>query len=201
MNRKQFRGLTLVELFITMAVFLMLGSTMFMMMVKSKKIFQASTTRSASRQEIQTALWKMARELRGSAKDYVTVGASPAQAFSFLSAENSSGIFMTGDNGSAVWQKYIIYYIPAGTSKLLRKEVYKDFTTTAAAPLSTTELSSYLNGKGTMISAAAKKLSLSILDTPNTVKLAFGTYAKNRQGNVDQQTGEITVYLYNNTAR
>lgn len=202
MRKGKPEGFTLIELLITLALFIMLGSIMFMMVVKSKKYFQSSVTRSASRQGIQTALMKIARELRGSHRDFVTSGTSAGlQAFSFISAEDNKGSLITDNYGCVLWQKYVIYYIPAGTSKLLRKEVYRDFIAKPAAPLSASELASYLDGKGLSLSAAAKSITLTMLGEPNAVKLRLDTQTMNQHGKVDTQAGEITIFIYNNKVR
>jgi hypothetical protein len=202
MIEKKRRGLTLAELIISMVVLIILGGIIFLMVIRSKVYFQSSAARSASRQEIQVAMMKMSRELRGSNRDLVTTGTPTGlQAFSFVSAEDRNGMFVTDSYGFVQWQKYVIYYIPAGTRNLLRKEIYRDFSTTAAAPLSASALMSYLDGKGFGISASAKSISLTMLDEPNAVKLRLDTEQTNTHGKIDRQSAEITVVINNNKAR
>lgn len=198
MKKEKRKGMTLAELIIGMAVLILLGGIIFLMVIRSKVYFQSSAARTASRQEIQVAVMKISRELRGSNRDLVTTG---NQSFSFVSAEDRNGLFVTDNYGCVQWQKYVIYYIPAGTKNLLRKEIYQDFSTTAAAPLTASALASYLDGKGFTISAAAKSLSLTMLDEANAVKLRLDTEQTNTHGKIDRQSAEITVVINNNKAR
>ncbi|MDQ7826187.1 MAG: hypothetical protein RDV48_25515 [Candidatus Eremiobacteraeota bacterium] len=195
------RGLTLVELLITFVMLLFLVGVMTLMTVRSKTVFQGAAAHSAARQDLQTVLMKIAQEVKSTHKALITDGSAIGKgAFSFMAATDSNGRFITAAGGSLVWQKYVIYYIPAGTTTLLRREVYRDFTDPATnIPLTASELATLCNGTGTTVMKTAQKVSLTP-DSNATMSAAIlhlQTETVNQHGKRDTQSADLTVLLYN----
>lgn len=198
---KNLKGFTLIEALVTSAVILMLSSIVVFMVIKGKMIWQSSITRTASRQELQVASWKIANELQSGNAAYITDGSTGGlKAFSFISAYDINGNFVTSSSGTPVWQKFVIYYVPTGTKKLLRKEVYKDFVASPdlLRPLTISELTAYCTGDGKLISPSVTALSLVPQSEKKSAVLTVETEAVNRQGKTDMQSRSMTVYVYNN---
>lgn len=198
---KDKKGFTLIETLVTSAVVLMLSSIVVFMVIKGKMIWQSSAARTASRQELQVASWKIAQEIQSSNIGYVTDGSTGnLKAFSFISAYDKNGSFATGSSGAPVWQKYVIYYVPQGTKKLLYKEVYKDFIASPdlLRPLTISELTAYCTGDGKLISPSVTTISLVPQPEKKSAVLTLETEIVNKQGKTDKQSRSMTIYLYNN---
>jgi len=87
----------------------------------------------------------------------------------------------------------VIYYIPTGSSKLLRKEVYGNFTT----PLTLAQLQSYCNGDGKLLSKSITSLIITPNTTNNSAQLTLAVQNKNLQGKIDQQSVSMTITMRN----
>ncbi|MBI2251926.1 MAG: hypothetical protein HYU63_04140 [Armatimonadetes bacterium] len=186
--------MTLIELLSSMIILTIFANALFWILVSAKKNWQESETRLTNLQNLQIASWKMALDLRDSRIATLTdnTGGSPA-AFSFLSAYNISGSFITDGDGNPTWQKYIIYYIPSGTTKLLRKEVYGSFT----SALTISALIAYCDGQGSIISAFMTSLLITPDLSSKSVALSLSAQNTNNQGKIDQQTLNTTIYMRN----
>lgn len=200
MKKKQWsRGFTLIEILVTLAIVLMLGGILVFMVIRGKMIWQSSVTRSASRQDIQVLSLKIVHELKSSDVGLITDGSSGTpKAFSFVSAYDKNCSFVTNDSGTPVWQKFVIYYIKSGTSNLLRKEVAiapADLAT--LKPLTLSQLSGYLDGKGITVSPSVTSITLTPDAVNNSAVLNVATEAKNRNGKTDRQSRQLTVSIYN----
>jgi type II secretory pathway component PulJ len=187
--------MTLIELIVSILILAFLGGAILWMLVTVKRIYQASTMRGAARQRIQVIVWNMQEDLKDSNFGTLTAtaaGASPA-AFSVLSAFDANNAFKTDTTGAPVWQKYIIYYVPAGTTRLYRREVYGTFT----SALTLTQLLTYCNGQGKMLSDSVSSLSLVSNSSSRNATLSLTLQGRNNHGKTDVQSRQVTL-LFNN---
>lgn len=189
------RGMTLIELTVTMLIFALIGASILWMFVTVKRIYQASIHRGAARQQIQVMVWEIQEDLKDSSFGTMTVtapGTSPS-AFSVLSAYDVNRTFVTDLMSVPVWQKCIIYYKPGGTTKLIRREVFGTFT----AALTNAQLLSYCDGQGRQLSNSVSSLNL-VTDAVNRcATLSVTLQSTNNHGKVDVQSRQVTV-LFNN---
>jgi len=193
-KRIRSRGLTLIELLTTMSILLIIMGAVYSMLYAGVIMWQSSVTRTSNRQDIHISFRKFELELRNSDASFITDGTSgEPYAFSFLSAYNQSGNFTTDASGRPVWQKYVIYYIPAGTKKLLRKEVYGSFT----APLSASQLATYLDGEGKLISSSVKSMKIIPNTSNNSAIVSLTVNNDSKHGKRDEQNLNLTVSLRN----
>lgn len=219
------KGMTLIEMLIACFCVLFLVDILFFMFFSGNAIWQASITRTADTQELQVADLKIGAELMQSDLNTVTNNTSGSPSgFSFLSAVNSSGYFVTDITGAPVWQKYVIYCIPSGTTNLVRNEVSLSSLFPLGVPvtiplLSALQVSSYCSSRGTIISSAVTSLALqpdyntflsvnlssglgvsagvNIAASTQAVNLALNLQRKNQRGKLDQQSRTITIYMRN----
>jgi prepilin-type N-terminal cleavage/methylation domain-containing protein len=205
MNRMNIKhnntGMTLIEVLIAAVIFLLVSAIMSTMIIKSKTMWQSSSTRASARQELQLISWRVSEDLQGSNVSYVTDGSSGnLSAFSILSAYDKNGNFITNDEGSASWQKYIIYYVKPGTNRLLRKEVFMDFKNNPSLirPLTIQELSGYMDGTGNLQSPSITLLKLSVNPGNNSASFSCNSSATSQHGTQDQQSVLTTINVYNN---
>jgi len=129
--------MSLVEMIIVMVIIMFMASALLWMLVAGKKIHQSSVTRGGNRQDMQVITSRIADELKDSNVNSIsTLIITPAtppnlprvRAISFLSAyplandPSKDRTLRTDPDGVPLWQKYVIYYIPINTTRLLRKE-------------------------------------------------------------------------------
>jgi len=185
------RGGSLIELLVLLFVLTIMLGTLFWMLLVGKTIWQTAATGSSNRQSLQVALGRIENELRDSRMALVTNNTTITPVgFSFLSAFNNQGKFVTDSAGYPVWQKYVIYYIPTGTGKLLRKEVYGTFST-ALTPV---QLSGYCDGQGIQMAAGVTAMSLGAATAPNALLCSITVESINRQGKTDRQTMSRVIF-------
>jgi Tfp pilus assembly protein PilV len=98
-------------------------------------------------------VWKICRELKETeGAGFTNNTGSALCAFSYLSARDRLNVFRLEPNSlRCLWQKYVIYYIPAGKDNLLRKEVYLSTPATESRRLTSMELASYCDGSGVVV--------------------------------------------------
>ena len=143
---------------------------------------------------MHVALRKLESEMMNSDAATITnLTGSSTPAVSFLSAYDQNNNFITDSKGNPVWQKYVIYYKPNGTNKLLRKEVYGSFT----GPLSTSALNSYLDGKGYLISGQVTSFIVTQNTGNNSASIAISVQDTNKHGRSDIQNIGMQVSLRN----
>ena len=187
--------MSLVEMLITLFILTLLSGVLFWMLLAVKSGYQASTARAGGRQDLDLVLARISMEMMDSNTDTVTnnsSGLSPG--LSFLSAYNRQGAFVTNPaDGTCVWQKYIIYYIPSGTTTLLKREIYGTFT----VPLTLAQLQSYCNGQGTRVISSVTSLGLSTNAGNDTGVVTVGVRDTSIQGKSDLQTQSITFLFQN----
>jgi len=187
-------GMTLVELLITLVMILILMGTFVWMIVWVKSAYQSSVTHTRLRQELQISFSTMAADMMNSSYSTLTDATSQStKAFSFLSAADLNGVFSTDGNGSPVWKKYVIYYVPGGSRKLLRKEVYGSFT----AALSTTDLNAYCDGKGKHISSSLSQMTCTPDSASKSCVISITLESTNYNGKTDSQSRDLRVFFRN----
>jgi prepilin-type N-terminal cleavage/methylation domain-containing protein len=188
------KGFTLIESLAALVALLMITAALFWILLTGKTIWQASVIRSYDRQELQMSYQKIESELQNSNAATITNNTTGIPvAFSFLSADDNKGVFTVTTSGSPIWQKYVIFYIPNGTKKLMRREVYGAFT----LPLTQAQLTSYCNGSGTLVANTVAGLSIVTDTAANSATIVITTQNKNQLGKADQQTLTSTVYMRN----
>lgn len=189
--RRLIKGVTLVELLIIMFIMVLLTSSIFWMPILGKKTWQASIARAANRQDMHLISAKIQLDLGNSNVYTITTAGS---AFSFLSAFDASGNFTTDASfGAPVWQKCVIYYIPGGTTKLLRREVYGAFT----SAITPAQLTSYCDGQGSTISDSVSALSFIPDLGKSSAALALTLQNVNIHGKIDSQYMQTTIFIRN----
>jgi len=183
--------MTLMELLVTVSILVMIASAMVWMLISAKITFQSSAARSAQRQELQRISRDLVQELGNSSITLLTVtsgGAIPA--FGFLSAYDRNGNFVTDATGAPRWQKYTIYYIPAGTSRLLCKEVYGTFT----QMMTQEQLLSYCTGDGRLLTKSAASMSLAPDTAAGKAIFSLTMRSTSSHGKTDQQSVTMTIH-------
>ncbi|NMA26491.1 MAG: type II secretion system protein [Burkholderiales bacterium] len=194
------RGMTLVELLVTMAVLAILTGLVVVMLVRAKTSWQASTTRAAVRQELQEISWRISREVQASSLTFLTDGgASGLQAFSFVSAVGPEGRFLTDDQGSPAWNQQLVYYLVPGTTRLLRKEIPRNFTANPEQlrALTPAELAAACDGQGRLVSSAVNRLRLTPQTDSQTAVLEVQAQGTSAHGGQERLGRRQTILLYN----
>ena len=187
--------MSLVEMLISLFILSILSVVLFWVLLMVKSGYQASMARAGGRQDLDLSLAGISQEMMDSKIDTVTNNASLIPpALSFLSACNSQGTFVTNQaDGTPVWQKYVIYYIPSGTTTLMRQDIYGSFT----GPLSSAQLQSYCNGQGKRVISSITSLGLTLSPGNRTAVVSLGVKDTSLQGRTDQQAQSITVLFHN----
>jgi len=192
--RSRQKGFTLIESLAAMTALLMITAALFWILLTGKTFWQASVIRSYGRQEIQMSLQKIESELQNSNAGTITNNTSGLPvAFGFLSANDSNGKFIVASDGSPVWQKYVIFYIPNGTQKLVRRDVYGSYK----APLTQSQLIAYCDGTGITIANTIAGLTFGSDTTSNSSVITLTSQNKNQHGKTDRQTLTSTIYMRN----
>ncbi len=194
------RGMTLVEVLVTLAVLAILTSLVVVMLVRTKTTWQASTTRAAARQELQEVSWRISREVQASSLAFLADGGSSGlQAFSFVSAVDPEGRFLTDDQGSPAWNQQVIYYLVPGTTRLLRKEIPRDFTANPGQlrALTPAELAAACDGQGRLLSTGVSLLRLTPQSNSLTAILDVQFQGTSAHGGQERLGRRQTILLYN----
>lgn len=181
--KRRISGVTLIEIVVASSLSLVVLGLIVMLFVPVKLSCITGDSKAEVNMNAYRSLSRMERELRSSSISSVTydLAAMPTvpSALSFLSPFDRYGRFVTDSTGKAVWQSYIIYYIPSGTKKLLRKTVAITPTSTASR-LTLAQLQSRLDGTGDTAAFDASSFRIS-------PKTAYSTY-------VDISIGTELIY-------
>jgi len=189
--------MTLVELLVTMGLLAFFAVGTVTVMSSSKRAWQASVGQAGVRQTLQVVVWRVVNELRNSNATFVTSQAAPP-AFSFPSAVDSKGSFVTSAEGAPRWQKYVVYYVPTGTQRLLRKELFTIPTDPLLDPaLTPAELAAACDGRGTLVAPGVTDLSLVADPDQSTAVLTLALQASNPNGRIDRMARTITIFARN----
>jgi len=171
-------GVTLIEIVVASAISLVVLGLILLLFVPVKLSCITGDSKAEVNMNAFRSLSRMTGELRGSTISSVTYDLSAVptvpSAISFLSPYDRYGRFITDTTGKAVWQSYIIYYIPSGTNRLLRKTVTITPTSTASR-LTLAELKSRLDGTGETAAFDASSFTIS-------PKSAYSTFVDIRIG-------------------
>ena len=186
--------MTLVEMLISMSILTMAGGIVLGMVVSAKKMWQASVSRVAISQDLQVASLRIVQDLRQANAGVITDNTTGTPvAFSFLSAHNGQGTFQTDPSGKPLWQKEVIYYLPTGTKRLLRKEVAGTFS----SALTQAELVGYCDGRGSLCASTVSSLRLVTNGSDHSAALTLACQATNGQGHLDSQGRTVTILMRN----
>ncbi|MHC9544429.1 MAG: hypothetical protein AB9903_33350 [Vulcanimicrobiota bacterium] len=177
--KRRISGVTLIEIVIASSLSLVVLGLIVLLFVPVKLSCMTGDSKAEVNMNAYRSLSRMERELQSSSISSVTydLAAAPTvpSALSFLSPFDRYGRFITDSTGKAVWQSYIIYYIPSGTKKLLRKTVTITPTSTARR-LTLTQLQSRLDGTGDTAAFDASSFTISPKSAYSTyVDISIGT--------------------------
>lgn len=190
-------GMTLVEVLVTLGLLAFFAAGTVTVMTSSKGAWQASVGQASVRQALQVVTWRIVNEARNSSATYMTSLAAPP-AFSFPSAVDSRGHFVTTADGAPKWQKYVVYYVPAGTQRLLRRELFTVPTDPLLDPaLTPAELAAACDGRGTLVTQGATELSLTPDPDTSTAVLSLALQARNPNGRTERLARTITIFARN----
>ncbi|MEQ8190738.1 MAG: hypothetical protein ABRQ39_22410 [Candidatus Eremiobacterota bacterium] len=198
---KPFKALSLVESLITLMILSLLSGILIWMILLAKTSMESSKNRTYLRQDMQIVTTGMVRELQDSRKKSLAVINQGIKSFSFISARNASGKFVTDTSGAPVWQnvdgtwRFVIYYIPANTTNLMRKEISKS-TDNA---LSSSELLSFCDGKGEKLSSMVNDMSLTVpvAEKDKYADISITFQSKSRAGKTDRMTFQSRIFISN----
>lgn len=199
MNRR-ISGITLIEIVVASAISLVVLGLILLLFVPVKLSCITGDSKAEVNMNAYRSLSRMTEELRGSTISSVTydLAAVPTvpSAISFLSPYDRYGRFITDSTGKAIWQSYIIYYIPSGTNRLLRKTVTITPTSTASR-LTLAELKSRLDGTGDTAAFDASSFTISPKSAYSTyVDISIGTELT-YSGRANAMTVDGRVYPQN----
>lgn len=183
--------MTLVELITSMTLLMAIGGSMLGLIFAAKSAWQAGNSRSDTRQDIQTTLSQLDADLRDGSIDLVTdATASTPPAICLCSSIDTKGGFVTDTSGANVWQKWVIYYIPTGTTRLLRREA----TGIADPPIALTlaEVKAWCDGTGTLVTGSATGMTAA-LDSLGGVTVGLTIQNTNPQGKLERLTSSLYV--------
>lgn len=193
------RGLSLIEMLITMAVLAFVATAALGILLAGKRTWQANVGRSDVRQTLQVASWRIDTDLRNTGAGYVTSNtATTPAAISFPSALDSRGRFTTEADGVPDWQTFVIYYVPTGTTRLLRKEVAAIPADPDIDPMLTpAQLTGYCDGTGRLIATGVRTFSVTVDTDAATAVLTLTIEARNQNGATERQTRTSTIFMRN----
>lgn len=188
---KKRRAMSLIEMLIVMVILFFVMGSLFWMVILGQTSWQSSVNQAGERQDTYTNLWRIAQELSDSNTGTITDHTlGTPYGFSFLSAFDQNGKFVTDDQGLPVWQKYEIYYISG--DKLLNRDVYGSYT----KPLTQPQLLGYMDGTGKLLAEGAKAFTLTI-NPNNTADINLTIDTINRNGKQDRQVISVTSAIRN----
>ncbi len=197
--RRRGSGMTLVEMLVTLSILGFFAAGAVGVLASAKASWQASVGQTDVRQALQVGTLRIAEELRDSHSAFLTdnTGSLPP-ALAFPSAFDAQGRFVTGSEGQPVWQKYVLYYIPAGTDRLLRREVFTVPTDPAApAVLTAADVASACDGQGTLVASGARALGLAPGTGDSTWMLTLTVEARNPNGRTESLSRTVAVFMRN----
>ncbi|MFP4498420.1 MAG: hypothetical protein ACLFQV_09445, partial [Vulcanimicrobiota bacterium] len=132
-------------------------------------------------------------ELKNSNIDTITFRTdSGLQAVSFLSAYDENGAFVTNADCEPVWQKYVVHYSPANSSKLYKKDVYGSFTNA----MTLTELNNACNG-GNVVIDDMNNFKINLDSAKNMAHMSLTLTRKNDNGKIDEITQNFDIKMRN----
>jgi len=189
--------MTLVEMLLAIAMLLVLSTSLLYLLVSVKRTWQAGVARAAVRQDLQTTLWQMATELRDSEAGLVTDGTqSSPLALCFPSATDAQNAFITDSGGGLVWQKFVIYYIPTGTTRLLRKEVYQ-VPSTPPVQLTQAAMGTYCDGTGSLVCPQVQGVTLAVDGANGGVTLGLTLGGRSTHGTDEKTSASMYIQMRN----
>lgn len=164
--RKLARGMTLVELLVSMVVLSLVMSAAYAFLVAAARTWRAMDARASHRQALQTALWRLCLDLRDGqgttltnqtvAADATMFSAAPMptpspnqqlQAVSVVSGYDPlTGVFTLNASGEPLGQKYVVYYVLPRTTRLVRKSFTLTGATLPLQALTPAQLTAHCQG-------------------------------------------------------
>ena len=194
-NIKRIKAMSLVELLITLLIFTLLSGVVIWLFLVGKKTWLLSESRVSLRQEMQVVALRVTKELQDSNLKLVTsVNNGFIKAFSFPSAFDDTGNFVTDDRGYLIWQKYIIYYVPNNSNTLLRREVTdKEFD----KGLTSDEILLYCDGTGKRIASSVEDLIFTMNREEDFISFFIKFKKTNLLGEIEEMSFDTQVFILN----
>lgn len=198
--RKQFfsSGMTVIELLVTLLIFSMLTTVLFSIFGAARSIWYSALNRSLEFEELMIISRNMISDLRDSNISSIVncTVANPAcpsggaAGFTFLSAYNSAGNFVTDPvNGSFVWQKHVTYCIQPGTTNLLRSE--------GAVSLAISDRFNNCAASGKIVARSLSFMQMTANFSNRSVLLSFTVQNKNSLGKTEELYQNMAVFMKN----
>lgn len=189
--------MTLVEVLVVISLLLTAAGSITYLLATVKRQWQAGISRASVRQDLQTTLWQMTQEICNSETSLVTDGtqASPV-AFGFPSAADAQNAFVTDTSGGIVWQKFVIYYIPTGTTRLLRKEIYQ-LPAVPPVQLAQADMMAYCDGTGTLVTGNARAMTIALDGDNGGLTLGLTLRNQSAHGAVDEASTSLYIEMRN----
>lgn len=140
-------GFTLIEMLVAMVIALLISTFVASTLILSLKYWKVIDIKSEVQLNSMVGIENLKNEIASSNIGSFTVNmASFPKAISFQSAFYNNS-FRTNAGGTPSWQTYIIYYLAANSTNLLRREIYSPGP---ISPLLPAALTGYCNGTGTL---------------------------------------------------
>lgn len=169
---KTSRGYTLIEVVVAGAVTVFLVFIFFDIVILARKYLTIIDVKAEVQVNVKLGMDKVLMEAENSKFTTFTINNNLPKAVSFLSAYDSDGIYRTDSYGRPVWQKYVVFYLTANSSNLLRKEIDSPGATSA---LTQSELISYCDGGGTVAAFDVSDFQLELDNTLKKVSIRLDT--------------------------
>jgi Tfp pilus assembly protein PilW len=190
------RGMTLIEVTVTLGLLILAAGSLFWILYAGKSAWQAKASRASVRQDLQTAMARIADELRNSDAGLITNGtAGTPVAFSFPSAVSAAtDTFVTDGSGALTWQMFVIYYVPTGTTRLLRKTIPATGTVVA---LTAANLRAYCDGNGALVASSVTALTLTPDAAQQAATLSINVQSTGLNGKIDSLSATQVIKVRN----
>lgn len=188
------RAFTISEVLVSAVLLVLIFGLTYEMLISAKKFWLMGDVRSDVQLNARLGFESMSRDLQSSTMDSITTLTGSLKAISMLSGYNNGSITLNSE-GKMLWQKYIIYYIPSGETKLLRREVTNaSVPSSTPVPLTSTELTNYCNGLGKVAAFNAGNISFATHTSSSTIDVSISTQKSLfDQNNTSVVSGTITM--------
>jgi len=168
-------GFTLIEVLVAGSLALLVMGLAYAMFMLSDRYFRITDVKTEVQLNALLASQRLQNELRGTIISSVTnaTGSAPP-ALCFQTAYDGNGVFQTDDYANPVWQSYVIYYLPVGSTTMRRFSFASPAT---VSPLGIAEVQSYCTGSGRIVGYDVIEFSAQVNAAESLVTVNIGTRA------------------------
>lgn len=171
------RGITLVEVLVSTAIFGLLLSMVYLGLGRSMKTFHRVSADTETQQSGMIACEKVFRELNISDSGSVTIITSPYKAMSFMSSRDAEAIGLAPvpdsslddagiDTSPVQWKKFLIFYLDNTDRTIKRKEVPLQSSGGNVKRIKSGLLGGYITDSGYSAKVVAKNIKDLNFSTP-----------------------------------